>query len=124
MSRRSTPYHNTYQDCGNAYDTYSNKCQRCRDCARLRSARMDSERRRQRLADQIDKPSRRGRPQGSCTNYRLVYDPCEYPLARGMGLTDLEVKAMLSYETFVPGTVLATESGQVRVNDGYKLEAV
>ena len=54
--------------------------------------------------------------------FHVWSDPGEYPLARGLGLCDVAVEKMLTYDSFTVGTVLKHANGRyyriVRAADG------
>jgi hypothetical protein len=55
--------------------------------------------------------------------YMIVHDPSEYPLETGMNVSALEVRLMLTWRSFTPGTVLEAHGERVIVTEDMRLEA-
>ena len=95
-------------------------CERCRQERRLESNRRYEERQREKAALKAFDPSKK-------RGYRVVYDPCEAPLAAGLIITREELLSMLELGSAVPGMVLATplQTYQiVQAGDKLKLEVL
>ena len=60
------------------------------------------------VCDHVTQERDMGRP----AEWRLVYDPCDVPLCRGMALTWYDLRAMLVRRTTEPGAVVENSRGE------------